>query len=182
MFIQGRAFALRDQVHHFPNAPYGCDLIGAKSLMNQEFTILRAGAVVTNAHARRILDGVRDRFLPRPEWTHPAHLVFATGLIAEHGLAGAEEQAPDLIRAYNESVGGVNDDAQGYHHTLTIFFLRKVDAFLAPFRSDEIGARATRLLASPLAAPDYPLQFYARERLFSREARRFWVAPERSED
>lgn len=149
--------------------------------MTEEFPILRAGAVVTDAQARRILDGVRDRFLPRPEWTHPAHLVFATGLLAERGLGGAEAAAPGLIRAYNESVGGVNDDTQGYHHSLTIFFLREVDRFLGPFLEDAIGARATRLLASPLSAPDYPLRHYSRERLFSVEARRIWVDPDLSQ-
>jgi hypothetical protein len=146
--------------------------------MTEEYPILRAGAVVSDALARRILDGVRGRSLPRPEWTHPAHLVFATGLLAERGLAHAEAEAPNLIRAYNHSVGGVNDDTQGYHHTLTLFFLREVDAFLRPFSGEPVGARATRLLASPLSAPDYPLRRYSKERLFSVEARRGWVDPD----
>lgn len=123
----------------------------------------------------RLFSGVVGKSLPRPEWTHPAHLVFATALLAHEGLAGAEKRAPTLIRGYNESVGGVNDDTQGYHHTITLFFLRHIDAFLAPHAADAAGARATRLLASPLAAPDYPLRFYSRERLFSVAARRGWV-------
>jgi hypothetical protein len=139
---------------------------------------LRAGDVVSDAAALRILGGVRARSLPRPEWTHPAHLVFATALIADCGLAGAEDAAPGLIRAYNESVGGVNDDTQGYHHTITLFFLRQIDSFLAPYREERPGARATRMLASRLATPEYPLAFYSKERLFSVEARRGWVAPD----
>jgi hypothetical protein len=125
-----------------------------------------------------IFDGVRARTLPKPEWTHPAHLVFATALLAHTGLAGAELAAPGLIRAYNESVGGVNDDTQGYHHTITLFFLRAIDGFLEPHSGEGLGARATRLLASPLAAPDFPLRHYSRERLFSVEARRRWLAPD----
>ncbi len=139
---------------------------------------LRAGDVVSDAAALHILGGVRARTLPRPQWTHPAHLVFATALIADCGLAGAEDAAPGLIRAYNESVGGVNDDTQGYHHTITLFFLRQIDEFLAPCREDRLGARATRLLASRLATPEYTLGFYSKERLFSVEARRGWVAPD----
>lgn len=139
---------------------------------------LRAGDIVSDKAALRVLNGVRARSLPRPEWTHPAHLVFATALIADLGLAGAEDAAPGAIRAYNESVGGVNDDTQGYHHTITLFFLRQIDEYLAPYREERLGARATRLLASRLAAPDYPLGFYSRERLFSVEARRGWVAPD----
>ena len=136
---------------------------------------IRAGDTVTDAMAHQIYNGVTRRTLPRPEWTHPAHLVFATTLLSKRGLSGAEETAPAFIRAYNESVGGVNDDTQGYHHTITLFFLRHIDAYLAAYAGSSIGARATRLLASPLAAPDYPLRFYSRERLFSVEARRDWV-------
>lgn len=139
---------------------------------------LRAGDTVTDAHARHILDGVRACALARPEWTHPAHLVFATALIDDLGLDAAERAAPALIRAYNLSVGGVNDDTQGYHHTITIFFLRRIAEFLTPFADETLGARATRLLASPLAATDYPLAAYSRERLFSPEARRNFIEPD----
>ncbi|HBK91968.1 MAG TPA: hypothetical protein DDZ68_09895 [Parvularcula sp.] len=128
--------------------------------------------------AAHIYDGVRNRTLPRPEWTHPAHLVFATALLDDRCLAGAEASAPALIRAYNESVGGVNDDAAGYHHTITIFFLRAICRFLAPYADEGRGARATRLLASPLAATDFPLRHYSKARLFSVEARRGWVGPD----
>ncbi|MEK7265636.1 MAG: hypothetical protein AAB227_06010 [Pseudomonadota bacterium] len=139
---------------------------------------IRAGDAVTDAMAKRIFDGVTTRTLPRPEWTHPAHLVFATALLGAEGLNAAEAKAPVYIRAYNESVGGVNDDTQGYHHTITLFFLRHIDEFIAPHQGDPLGARATRLLASPLAATDYPLRFYTKARLFSIEARRLWVEPD----
>lgn len=141
-------------------------------------TPIRAGDAVTDEMARRIFEGVTTRTLPRPEWTHQAHLVFATALLDAEGLNGAEEKAPSCIRAYNESVGGANDDTQGYHHTITLLFLRHIDGFISPFRSDPLGARATRLLVSPLAATDYPLRFYSRERLFSVEARRGWIEPD----
>jgi len=100
---------------------------------------IRSGDIVDDESARRILEGVAARTLPRPEWTHQAHLVFAAALLADRGLAGAERDAPGLIRAYNESVGGANDDTQGYHHTITLFFLRHINAFLAPFANEGVG-------------------------------------------
>lgn len=139
---------------------------------------IRAGDRVTDAMVAHIHDGVCVRTLPKAEWTHPAHLVFATGLLARLGLAGAETAAPALIRAYNLSTGGVNDDTQGYHHTMTIFFLRAIDNFLEPYTEESPGAQATRLLASPLADPAYPMRFYSRERLFSAAARREWAEPD----
>jgi hypothetical protein len=141
-------------------------------------TPIRAGDIVADEDVAHIFDGVIARSLPRPEWTHPAHLVFATALVAARGLAGAERDAPLLIRAYNESVGGVNDDTQGYHHTITLFFLRRIDEFQAPYAHETLGVRATRLLASSLAAPEYPLRSYTKELLFSVDARRGWVEPD----
>ena len=139
---------------------------------------LRAGDRVTDAMVAHIFSGVLARTLPKPEWTHPAHLVFATALLADRGLWQAEATAPGFIRAYNLSVGGVNDDTQGYHHTITLFFLRHIEEFLRPFAEADAGVKATALLASPLAATDYPLRFYSRERLFSVEARRAWIPPD----
>ncbi len=144
---------------------------------------LRAGDRVTDAMVIHIFDGVCARTLPRAEWTHHAHLVFAAALIDDAGLTGAEAAAPNLIRRYNESVGGVNDDAQGYHHTITLVFLREIAAFFKTLAArDEVasapGERASALLASPLAETTYPLRFYSREKLFSVAARREFVAPD----
>lgn len=141
-------------------------------------TPVRAGDLITDEMALHIYNGVIERTLARPEWTHPAHLVFATALLNVEGLAAAEAKAPTYIRAYNESVGGVNDDTQGYHHTITLIFLRHIWVFLPPEASKSVGERATSLLASPLAATDYPLRFYSKARLFSVEARRGWVEPD----
>ena len=145
---------------------------------NDRHAPFRAGDVVSDDEANRIYDGVVKCSLPKHEWTHPAHLIFATMLVSRSSLPGAEKSMPDMIRAYNESVGGVNNDREGYHHTITLFFLRRIASFLAKASSQGVGADATRLLASPLALPDYPLKFYSKERLFSVEARRNWVEPD----
>ena len=139
---------------------------------------IRAGDIVSDEDADRIYDRVIKCALPRPEWTHPAHLVFATVLLERMGLAGAEQSMPGMIRAYNESVGTPNNDSEGYHHTITLFFLRHIDAFSGSLSDGSVGAAATRLLASPLAAPDYPLIYYSKELLFSVEARRNWIEPD----
>ena len=138
---------------------------------------LRAGDAVTVDAMRRIIDGVCDRTLPKPEWTHAAHLVFGVGLLSELSLAGTEEQAPDCIRRYNEATGVVNDDASGYHQTITLFFLRRLD-YLRPPLAVTPPEWATEVLASPLAKSDYPLRFFSPERLFSARARREWVEPD----
>ena len=41
-----------------------------------------------------------------------------------------DEELPDIIRRFNESVGGVNSDTEGYHETITRSFLHGVRLFL----------------------------------------------------
>lgn len=146
--------------------------------MTSTFPPLRAGDAVTEPRLVRILNGVRTRRLPKQEWTHGAHLVLAAALIDETGLEGAEKAAPGHIRAYNEATGVVNDDKNGYHETLTLFFLRRVARFLDACPEPGLAEKTTRLLASPLAAADYPLGFYSKAHLFSVAARRGWLAPD----
>ena len=85
----------------------------------------------------------------------------------------------DLIRRYNESVGGVNDDTQGYHDTITRAFLRGVRLFLDEADRDRpIHDLVNELLHSPMGRRDWPLRFWSKERLMSIEARRGWVEPD----
>ena len=89
-----------------------------------------------------------------------------------------ERDLPDLIRRYNESVGGVNDATQGYHETITQAFIRAVRAHLAGTDGQGLCARVNALLAAPEGRRDWPLRFYSRELLFSAEARLRWAEPD----
>ena len=68
---------------------------------------------------RHIGEGLLARSLRRDEWTHEAHLAACCWLIAERPDIHPERDLPDLIRRFNESVGGVNSDSEGYHETIT---------------------------------------------------------------
>ena len=139
---------------------------------------IQPGDTVTNRQVKRIYDGLRDRTLPVEEWTHGAHLCAGTAFWHEFGLAGAEAAMPNAIRRFNESVGTQNTDSAGYHHTITLFYLRVIAQRLEGCRSEPIGDLATSVLNSPLADRTYPLGFYSKALLFSVEARRGWVAPD----
>src|SRR3954462_13825272 len=114
------------------------------------------------------------RTLPKDEWTHEAHLSTCVWLILERPEIAPERDLPDLIRRYNESVGGVNDATQGYHETITQVFIRAVRAHLATTEGQGLHERANALLLAPQGRRDWPLRFYSRERLFSAEARLGW--------
>jgi len=124
-------------------------------------------------------EGMVARTLPRPEWTHEAHLAATTYLLLRRPDIDLDNKLPGLIRRYNESVGGVNSDTEGYHETITRVFLHGVRMFLAEAdTSKPLHVLGNQLLLSPPGRRDWPLRFYSRERLFSVEARRSFVEPD----
>src|SRR5438477_4694360 len=71
------------------------------------------------------------RTLSKAEWTHEAHLATTTWLLLRRPDVDVDKDLPDLIRRYNESVGGVNSDGEGYHETITRVFLAGGRLFLS---------------------------------------------------
>jgi hypothetical protein len=118
------------------------------------------------------------RALPRREWTHEAHLATTTYLLLKRPEIDVDAQLAGLIRRYNESVGGVNSDSEGYHETITRVFLHGVRLLIAEVdRSEPLHELVNQLLMSPMGRRDWPLRFYSPGLLFSVEARRHFVPP-----
>jgi hypothetical protein len=142
-------------------------------------TDYRPRLFASDADVAHVGEGLLARTLPREEWTHEAHLAATTYLLLRHPEIDLDEELPNLIRGYNESVGGVNDDTQGYHDTITRTFLHGIRLFLA-----EADVRAplhelvNELLLSPMGRRDWPLRFYSRDHLLSVAARRSFVPPD----
>jgi hypothetical protein len=133
----------------------------------------------SDAEIERIGEGLLARTLPRPEWTHEAHLAATTYLLLRRPDVDVDHELPGIIRSYNESVGGVNSDTEGYHETITRAFLRGVRLFLSEADPEEpLHELVNELLLSPMGRRDWPFRFYSPERLFSVEARRNFVPPD----
>ena len=98
--------------------------------------------------------------------------------MAEYPGFGPERELPDVIRAYNVAVGGVNSDTEGYHETITQVFVRTVRAHLAEHPDGTLAEQVNALLASERGQRDWPLRLYSRELLFSVAARRTFVEPD----
>ena len=139
-------------------------------------TEFRPRFFTSDAAIERIGEGLLACTLPRDEWTHEAHLAATTYLLTRRPDIDVDRQLPGIIRRYNESVGGVNSDSEGYHETITRLFLRGVRLFLAESDTGEpLQELVNELLLSPIGRRDWPLRFYYLERLFSVEARRGFV-------
>ena len=124
-------------------------------------------------------EGLLARTLAREEWTHEAHFGATTYLLTRRPDVALDKELPGIIRRFNESVGGVNDDTQGYHETTTRVFLHGVRLFLSEAELGEpLHELVNELLLSPMGRRDWPLRFYSAERLFSVEARRHFVPPD----
>ena len=133
----------------------------------------------SDAEIEHLGEGLVACTATREEWTHEAHLAATVYLLLRRPDIDLDVELPDLIRRFNESVGGVNSDTEGYHETITHCFLHGVRLFLAePTNGSALHEIVNGLLLSPMGRRDWPLRFFSRERLFSIEARRGRVAPD----
>jgi hypothetical protein len=124
-------------------------------------------------------EGLLARTLPRAEWTHEAHLAATIYLVLKHAEIDLDGELPGIISRYNESVGGVNSDTEGYHDTITRAYLRGIRLFLEEADTGRpIHELVNELLMSPMGRRDWPLRFWSKDRLMSVEARRGWVEPD----
>jgi hypothetical protein len=142
-------------------------------------TEFRPRPFATEADVVRIGEGLLARTLPRGDWTHEAHLAATTYLLLRRPDLNLDEELPEIIRRFNESVGGVNSKTEGYHETITRVFLHGVRLFLAEAdRGAPLHELVNELLLSPMGRRDWPLRFYSPERLFSVAARLSFVEPD----
>lgn len=131
-----------------------------------------------DAAVLRVTSGLLDFTLPCAEWTHEAHLAACLCLLTEYPDFVAERDLPGVISRYNIAAGGVNDDANGFHATITHFFIHAVRAHLAGDAGGSLAEQVNRLLESERGQRSYPLRFYSRDRLFSLAARRAFIEPD----
>lgn len=127
---------------------------------------------------RALGEGLLACALPREAWTHEAHLAACLWLLTERADIDVDAEIAGLIRRFNESVGGVNDDHNGYHDSITRAYVAGVRLFLSQTTASGLTARVNALLLSDVGRRDWPLRFYSRERLFSVAARRGFVEPD----
>jgi hypothetical protein len=131
------------------------------------------------------LDDLVARFiacrLPRPEWTHLAHLRVGAWHVQHEGPDAAVASLRARIRALNDHHGTPNSATSGYHETITVAYVRLLAEFLGGFAdATPLATRVDVLVSGRLSEKELLLAFWSRERLFSEGARRLWVPPDRA--
>ena len=133
----------------------------------------------SEADILRIGEGFSACTLPPAEWTHAAHFAAALWLMRYRPDLEARREMPQLIRAYNESVGKTNDDSNGYHETITQASLRALRGVLDANPAEmPIYRIVNALMASSLGNPNWLLEYWSRDLLMSVAARRQWQEPD----
>ncbi len=135
------------------------------------------------ADAEKLVKGFTECTLPKEEWTHEAHLITGLWLLARHREKALSEMRTRLLR-YNESVGGVNDDHNGYHETMTVFWLWALTELFA----DDDGriywnqdALDDLLFDENLSDRNLWAEYYSKNLMSSVEARKAFVKPDLQE-
>jgi hypothetical protein len=122
--------------------------------------------------------GLVMRTLPKSKWTHSAHFAAALWMLRCHPEIDVGREMPELIRAYNEATGVENTDSSGYHETITQASLRAARDFRTNNAHLSLHETCNELMSSPLGSSDWLLAYWTRQRLFSAEARKAWIAPD----
>ncbi|MFK7757980.1 MAG: DinB family protein [Flavobacteriales bacterium] len=147
---------------------------GRKFVLTQSLDDLK-----TNEH--RIILLFNNRKLPKVEWTHEAHLIVSLWYCINY----KPEEALKLLRAkitlYNQTVGTPNTDEEGYHETVTRFWIWQTNHFIQESESNNFADMCTSFIFSKQGHKEAPLQYYSKELLFSKTARNVWVRPDLKE-
>jgi len=139
---------------------------------------LLSDASSADTELEALVAGLVARTLPKEAWTHQAHLRVGLWHVIRHGPHAALGLLRERISRYNEAVGGVNTDTDGYHESITRFYVGIIAEFVEQAPAHRSVADLADQLVAALGAKDLPLRYYSKDRLFTVAARRGWVAPD----
>jgi len=116
--------------------------------------------------------------LPRDQWDHKAHLTIACWYLICYPEPEAARRIRMGIQRYNKSAGIVTTRENGYHESITMFWVSMVKNFL---RNSTLECSIVGLinnLVDRYANKHLPYEYYSRDLLMSREARLNRVEPD----
>jgi hypothetical protein len=134
---------------------------------------------MTIEQAKDLVTQFEECSLPKERWTHEAHFVMALWYCSHQPVPVALQSIRDGIKKYNVSVGGANTEDAGYHETITVFYTRIIINYLLKSHTTTgFRHKLAGLFQQPFMAKDFPLQYYSKDRLMSKKARKEWIPPD----
>jgi hypothetical protein len=128
--------------------------------------------------------------LPKQEWTHEAHLRVGLWHLLYHSPSESMARLRKSIKKYNIACGVENTDSQGYHETITRFYVLLIARFvetnihlvnkivITPSNEIVNVDLLTDELIKSYEDRSLIFEYYSRNRLMSKAARLEWVEPD----
>ena len=113
--------------------------------------------------------------LPPADFNHREHLLVALCYLLRMGDADALSHIRARIGRY-AAAHGVNPSL--YHETITVFWLKRVRAYLERADAGRGLAEMTNALAAECGSSRLVFDYYSKELIDSEAARREWVEPD----
>jgi hypothetical protein len=132
----------------------------------------------TDDAVRMLLAAFHDGTLPKASWNHRAHMTVALSFGRSHAPPDALRGMRAAILRFNDGVGIVSTPDSGYHETITVFYMHAVGVHVTRCPAPPSLAVDANAFMDAWGRPGLPLDYYTRERLFSRDARREWLPPD----
>ena len=125
------------------------------------------------------MEGFFNGTFPGKDWHHREHVIMAGWYLLRYSEAETIERASEAIKRYNISQGGQNTDSSGYHHTLTVLWVRIMGHALARQPAGLGECERLRLLADEYSTQTRLYQeYYSFDVVKSTAARLSWVEPD----
>lgn len=134
----------------------------------------------TLSEVQSLVEAFESAELPSSEWNHRAQLAVAAWYLSRLTETEAAERFIMALRRYNYTRGIAAGGTEGYHETVTLFWLSFARSFLLQSSPGRTRLdRINNLVARFADRADLILDFYRPETLHDFEARRRWVEPDR---
>jgi hypothetical protein len=127
---------------------------------------------------QRLIEGFENGSWPATEWTHHAHLTMGLWYLSRHELPTAKALICDGIKKYRLARGEQNTDTDGYHETITLFYIWFVKKYLTTVDPKLSQVELTNNFCTQYGDYKLAFEYYSKDLLMSVEARRNWVEPD----
>jgi len=132
---------------------------------------------ITEAQIDEFISAFEGCTLPKAEWTHAAHLLTGACYVHQMGREAALAKMRNCVRRYNESVGGKNTPTSGYHETITVMWIRLLDALRREHPALGRASFAALAVQRFACRRDISREYYDFDLSASTEARLAWIEP-----
>lgn len=136
----------------------------------------------SDSELQQLVDRWSDCSLPAQDWTHAAHVAVCSSFVWNNTLAATYTLMKAGLYRFNEATGTPNTDERGYHETLTRFWSTLLFYRIHRGHYNSCVAAANAMVEFYGKDKRADTRYYSFDVLKSKEARKNWIAPDRSSE